>query len=66
MQSDRSSIVALPSDGGTRISYTLHYASNVLAQGQASFDITPDVFRTELGAARTFCMKAEAEMLRAA
>jgi len=62
-----ASIAAAPSDvGGLSITYTLHYEGSPLAQGTASFEITPETFLAEIAPARTFCMAHEVEALRSA
>ena len=58
-----ASIVALPSEDGLRISFTLDYRPIIPAQ-YASWQISPGVFREELGPARTFCLEEEIEELR--
>lgn len=65
-QGDGASVVALPSDGLLRVSYTLHYnqsGTKPLTQFR-SLDITEDVFRREIAPARTFVLESEVEELR--
>jgi len=62
-----ASISASPADGpGLRVTYTLHYDASPLAQGTATFEITPEIFLSEIAPARTFCMASEVEALRSA
>ena len=58
-----ASIVALPSDDGLRISFTLDYRPT-LGPEYASWPVTPDSFRDELAPARSFCLEEEIEELR--
>ncbi len=61
-QSDGTSIVALPYTDGLRISYTLEYNNFIPPFSQtATFDITTETFKKEISAARTFCLRKEAE-----
>ena len=58
-----ASIVALPSDDGLRVSFTLDYRPTLEPQ-YSSWTITPGVFREELSPARSFCLEQEIEELR--
>jgi len=58
-----ASLVALPCENGLKVSFTLDYRPTIRPQ-HASWDITPDTFRDELGPARTFCLEEEIEELR--
>ena len=58
-----SSLVALPSDDGFRVSFTLDYRPTIQPQ-YGSWAIDPGVFRDELGPARSFCLEEEIEELR--
>lgn len=57
------SYIAVPS-AGLRISATLEFDHPVLQRQYASFRVTPEVFRDEIAAARTFGFTSEAEELR--
>ncbi len=60
-------IEALPADGpGLAVEYELDYGCGPIGRQVLSLGITPDAYRTELAAARTFIMQSEAERLRAA
>jgi len=58
-------VAALPYDG-FKVSYTLNYPNEPLAQGHLDIDFGAETFEREIAPARTFCMKKEAEALRAA
>jgi len=58
-----ASIVALPSEDGLRISFTLDYRPTLGPQ-YASWPVTPNSFRDELAPARSFCLEEEIEELR--
>lgn len=58
-----ASLVAIPSDEGLRVSFTLDYRPTLQPQ-HGSWQITPDVFREELAPARSFCLEEEIEELR--
>jgi UDP-3-O-[3-hydroxymyristoyl] N-acetylglucosamine deacetylase / 3-hydroxyacyl-[acyl-carrier-protein] dehydratase len=58
-----ASLIALPSEDGLRISYTLDYRPTIQPQ-YSSWRIGPDVFRDDLAPARTFCLEEEIEELR--
>ncbi len=58
-------IEAHPHDG-LRLTYTIDYPGHPLAQGTFSIDVTPETFRREIAPARTFAMKKDAEIMRAA
>jgi UDP-3-O-acyl N-acetylglucosamine deacetylase len=59
-------ISALPNPGGMKISYTLNYPGNALAQGSYDFALNQDAYLKEIAPARTFAIKKDAEMMRAA
>ncbi|MCZ7646354.1 MAG: UDP-3-O-acyl-N-acetylglucosamine deacetylase [Planctomycetota bacterium] len=59
-------ISAEPGSEGLRIRYELHYPDEPLAQGALELDLDPQTFLTEIAPARTFCLRKEAEALRAA
>ena len=58
-----ASIIALPSEDGLRISFTLDYRPT-LAPQYSSWPVNPRVFRDELGPARSFCLEEEIEELK--
>lgn len=64
VQAEGSSLVALPSDGRFRVSYTLHYESPNQITQFASFVIDPETFRREIAPARTFVMESEVRELQ--
>jgi len=49
---------------GLRVTYEINYANPGIGQQQATFDVTPEIFRTEIAAARTFVLAEEVEILR--
>lgn len=59
-------IEAAPDAEGLAIRYALHYPDAPLAQGVRELRIDAATFLKEIAPARTFCMKREAEALRAA
>jgi UDP-3-O-acyl N-acetylglucosamine deacetylase len=59
-------IEAFPDEAALCLDYALHYPDEPLAQGRLALTITPDVFLRELAPARTFCLRKEADALRAA
>lgn len=56
-------IIGIPHDG-LRISFTIEYDSPAVGTQVASFDISPEVFLTEIAPARTFVMHRDVELLR--
>mgnify|MGYP002635384283 CR=1 FL=1 len=59
-------IEALPSgQSGLFVEYELDYGRGPIGRQQLALSITPQTYRLELAAARTFIMQAEAERLRA-
>lgn len=52
-----------PSDS-LRVTYDLRYGSDDLLDQTVAVVVTDDSFREELSGARTFCLKAEADLLR--
>jgi UDP-3-O-acyl N-acetylglucosamine deacetylase len=63
---DGARLEARPHPEGLRISYTLDYPNEPLAQGQLCLDVTAECFERELAPARTFCPLKEARALQAA
>ena len=63
ISADDASIIALPSEDGLRISFTLDYRP-VLEPQYGSWEVTPKLFAEELAPARSFCMEDEIEELR--
>ena len=61
---ERAGIMAFPYYG-LRISYTLDYRHPVLSKTTVSVELAPETFERELAGARTFCLKSEADALRA-
>ena len=56
-------MVALPYDG-LRISFTAHYDHPLIGTQYASFDISQEVFETDIAPARTFSLLKDVEDLR--
>jgi UDP-3-O-[3-hydroxymyristoyl] N-acetylglucosamine deacetylase/3-hydroxyacyl-[acyl-carrier-protein] dehydratase len=63
-----TSIVAYPSDEpGLRLTYTLHFPElNGFGSQCVTIDLTEERFVSDVAPARTFCLQAEADALRAA
>lgn len=66
VSNDGSRLEARPHPDGLRISYTLDYPNEPLAQGKLCLDVTAESFESELAPARTFCPLKEAKALQAA
>lgn len=56
-------LVALP-DEKFRISFTIEYNHPLISSQFASFEVTPEIFKQEISAARTYCFDYEIEMLK--
>lgn len=56
-------LTAVPYNG-FRISFTIDYRHPVLGAQFASMDITPEVFRSEIAPARTFCFYKDVKILQ--
>jgi UDP-3-O-[3-hydroxymyristoyl] N-acetylglucosamine deacetylase/3-hydroxyacyl-[acyl-carrier-protein] dehydratase len=56
-------IIAIPHPG-FRISFTVHYDHPVVGTQYASFEISEDIFETEIAPARTFSLLEEVESLK--
>jgi len=64
VKEDKASIIALPFPE-FRISYTLNYEGQPLLQsGYLDYTNSPDFFKNEIAAARTFCLEEEADDLQ--
>lgn len=59
------SLIVLPNPDGLKLSYTLSYQHRDLKDQFFSLPVTPEIFQKELAPARTFCLREEAEALRA-
>ncbi len=59
------SLIVLPHPEGLKLSYTLSYQHRDLKDQFFSAEMTPKIFGEELAPARTFCLREEAEALRA-
>lgn len=62
---DDVSIELSPADDGLTVAYTLDYGVPFMPKSRVEFTVTPEAFRNEIAPARTFCLKQEAEALRA-
>ncbi len=63
----RTSLIALPWKGGLKITYTLDDHGGALGGAQVvEVELTEQGFAEHIAPARTFCLKKEVEMLRAA
>ncbi len=63
VEEEDASIVALPSNE-FRISYTLSYNHAFLKKDFLEVNLNPEVFKSELSPARTFCLEEEANELQ--
>lgn len=65
---DDASLVAYPKDTpGLRVTYTLHFPElNGIGSQTCTLDLSEEGFVKDVAPARTFCLEAEAEALRAA
>jgi UDP-3-O-[3-hydroxymyristoyl] N-acetylglucosamine deacetylase/3-hydroxyacyl-[acyl-carrier-protein] dehydratase len=63
MKKDAVELIALPGKG-FRISFTIEYENNCIGTQYASFDINPDIFRSEIAPSRTFALMSDVEMLK--
>jgi UDP-3-O-[3-hydroxymyristoyl] N-acetylglucosamine deacetylase/3-hydroxyacyl-[acyl-carrier-protein] dehydratase len=62
---DEIELVALPHDG-FRISFTIDYENPHIGTQYASYELNPDVFKSEIAPSRTFALMSDVEMLRSA
>jgi len=63
----KTSLIALPWKGGMKVTYTLDDHGGALGGAQmVEVDLTEQGFAEQIAPARTFCMKNEVDMLRAA
>ncbi len=59
-------IRVLPTEGlGLRIRYTIDFDHPAIGRQSRELSLTPDKYRRELGAARTFCLEEEIDYMRA-
>lgn len=65
VEEEGSTLILLPSTNGLTISYTLNYDHPLLKAQYISLNLEPEIFKKEIAPARTFCMKEEADALRA-
>lgn len=63
IEEEGSCIVALPSNE-FKISYTLSYNHRFIRKDFLEVNLAPDVFKTEIASARTFCLEEEANELQ--
>lgn len=62
-----ATLVALPTDGDClTLQYVASFEEPGVESGSYQFDMTPEIFKTEIARARTFCLASEVEMLQAA
>ncbi|MCI0652176.1 MAG: UDP-3-O-acyl-N-acetylglucosamine deacetylase [Planctomycetes bacterium] len=64
VQSDNASLVALPSTGDLRVSYTLHYEGPPRVTQHLSLAVTAESFAKEIAPARTFVLESEVKDLQ--
>ena len=58
---NEASIVALPSDAGLTVSYTLNYPNTAIGQQHFTLEMNDDAYTQMISPARTFCLQNEAE-----
>ena len=58
-----SSIVAMPSEHGLRLSYSMNYPDSPIGQQHYTLELTDDSYARQISPARTFCLASEAEAL---
>ncbi|MDD5669478.1 MAG: bifunctional UDP-3-O-[3-hydroxymyristoyl] N-acetylglucosamine deacetylase/3-hydroxyacyl-ACP dehydratase [Candidatus Omnitrophica bacterium] len=63
VEDGNSTLIALPADD-FRISYTLSYEHPLLKTKFLEVKITPDVFKSDIAKARTFCLDSEVDELK--
>ncbi len=64
---DHARVRALPaSDGGLTVTYLLEHPGTPIGRQELTLPVTEETFRRAIAPARTFCLLAEAEALRAA
>ena len=61
---DGIELYALPHNG-FKVTFTIEYENRYIGVQHASFDLTPDLFVSEIAPARTFVLWADVELLRA-
>ncbi|MBI3725835.1 UDP-3-O-[3-hydroxymyristoyl] N-acetylglucosamine deacetylase [bacterium] len=59
-----ATLTASPNESGLRVSYSLDYPVKSLGKQTVSLDVTSERYAAEVAPARTFCLKAEADLLR--
>ncbi len=63
VEESSSALVVLPAEK-LKVSYTLNYNHVFLKPDLMELEVTPEIFKKEIGSARTFCLEEEAEMLQ--
>ncbi|MFH0828374.1 MAG: UDP-3-O-acyl-N-acetylglucosamine deacetylase [Candidatus Omnitrophota bacterium] len=63
VEDNGSAIIAMPCDE-LKISYTLDYNNAFIKSDFMQLTITPEIFKSQLASARTFCLEEEVEALR--
>ncbi len=63
VEDNGSAIIAMPCDE-LKISYTLDYNNQFIKSDFMQLTITPEIFKSQLASARTFCLEEEVEALR--
>lgn len=63
LSAKEATLIALPSEDGLNVSFTLDYRP-VIPPQYSSWDISPGVFRDDLAPARSFCLEDEIDELR--
>lgn len=57
-------LIAVPSERGLSVSYTLDYDSPLISTQSCAFDLSEETFASEIAPARTFCLSTEVEELQ--
>lgn len=58
------SVVALPSDRGLRVSFTLAYENGAMPAQHLTLEVSEETYEREIAPARTYCLQSEVEFFR--
>ena len=58
---NEAQIVAMPSDSGLTVSYSLNYPNTPIGQQHFTLDMSDETYTRMISPARTFCLQSEAE-----
>jgi UDP-3-O-[3-hydroxymyristoyl] N-acetylglucosamine deacetylase/3-hydroxyacyl-[acyl-carrier-protein] dehydratase len=57
-------VSAVPYKKGLKLTYTVDYPESNLAQGMSEYELSPEVFSSEISPARTFCLEKHADAMQ--